>query len=224
MIRKYHNHKLQTTPWHREKELLSKVGTVQANRLHAEHKLRRLSEKHKIQRAQRELEIKQQLLEQRCELEEASLKESVWWQALNEDTTDLVNVKPVIHVQDLCNRVKNEICCNQESAPTIQILVRPASSQNNEQGKSSTNLLHLGNSYVSVTSIVAAFKQLATTLQEGFNLPKPEMLTFNGIPTDYCKFTKNFETNIENSISDNRLRLRYLIRYCHRGLCVTGVK
>ena len=65
----------------------------------------------------------------------------------------------------------------------------------------------------SVTSIDAAFKQLATTLQEGFNLPKPEMLTFNGTPTDYCKFIKNFETNIENSISDNRLRLSYLIQY-----------
>ena len=65
----------------------------------------------------------------------------------------------------------------------------------------------------SVTSIDAAFKQLATTLQEGFNLPKPEMLTFNGTPTDYCKFIKNFETNIENSKSDNRLRLSYLIQY-----------
>ena len=66
-----------------------------------------------------------------------------------------------------------------------------------------------------MTSIDAAFKQLATTLQEGFNLTKPELLTFNGTPTDYCKFIKNFDTNIENSISDNRLRLSYLIQYCN---------
>ena len=110
---------------------------------------------------------------------------SVWRQAVNEDATDLVNVKPVIHVQDLCgdardcSRVKNEMCSDQESTPTSQILVRPESSQKNEQGKSSTSSLHLGNSDVSVTSIDAAFRQLATTLFEGFNLLKPEMLTFN---------------------------------------------
>ena len=66
-----------------------------------------------------------------------------------------------------------------------------------------------------MTSIDAAFKQLATTLQEGFNLPKQELLTFNGTPTDYCKFIKNFETNTENSISANGLRLSYLIQYCN---------
>ena len=27
MIRKYHNHKLQTTPWHREEELLNRHKT-----------------------------------------------------------------------------------------------------------------------------------------------------------------------------------------------------
>ena len=123
----------------------SKLQAAQAKRILAEHKLRLLSEKHEIQRAQRELEIKQELLEQRCELEEASLEESVWRQAVNEDATDLVNVKPVIHLQYLCDisrdcsTVKNEMCSDQESTPTSQILVRPESSQKNEQGKSSTN-------------------------------------------------------------------------------------
>ena len=107
------------------------------------------------------------------------------------------------------------MCSDQEFTPTSQILVGPESSQKNEQGKSSTNTLHQGNSDVSVTSIDAAFKQLATKLQEGFNLPKPELLTFNGTPTDYSNFFKNFETNIEIKISDNRLRLRYSIQYCN---------
>ena len=75
---------------------------------------------------------------------------------------------------------------------------------------SSTNSLHSATSDVSRTSIDAAFQQLATTLHEGFNLPKPELLTFNGTPTDYCKFIKNFETNIEGRVSDYRLRLNYL--------------
>ena len=40
------------------------------------------------------------------------------------------------------------------------------------------------------------------------------MLTFNGTPTDNCKFVKNFEANIETSVSDDRLRMSYLIQYC----------
>ncbi|CAG2231065.1 unnamed protein product [Mytilus edulis] len=71
-----------------------------------------------------------------------------------------------------------------------------------------------GFSDVSVSSIDSAFQRLASTLHEGFNLPKPELLTFNGTPLDYSKFIRNFETNIEGRISDNSLRLSYLIQYC----------
>ena len=49
----------------------------------------------------------------------------------------------------------------------------------NDPGKT-TNLLLLGNSGVSVTSIDAAFKKPATTLQEAFKTTKPELLTLNG--------------------------------------------
>ena len=90
-----------------------------------------------------------------------------------------------------------------------QIRVRSQSPKRNDQGKSSTNSLHRTTSEASRTNIVAAFQQLATTLHEGFNLPKPELLTFNGTPTDYCKFIKNFETDIEGRVSDYRLRLNY---------------
>ena len=61
----------------------------------------------------------------------------------------------------------------------------------------------------------AAFQHLATMLHEGFNLPEPELLTFNGSPTDCCKLISKFETNISTRVSDDRLRLRYLIQYCN---------
>ena len=83
--------------------------------------------------------------------------------------------------------------------------------------------MHLGNSDVIETSIDAALQKLATTLQEGFNLPKPELLTFNGSPTNYCKFVKNFEANIETSVSDDRLRLSYLIQYCN-GEAISSIE
>ena len=50
-----------------------------------------------------------------------------------------------------------------------------------------------------------AFQHLAIALQEGFNLPKPELLTFNVTSTDYCKFTSNFDTIIGSRVSDDKL-------------------
>ena len=44
--------------------------------------------------------------------------------------------------------------------------------------------------------------------------PKPEILTFSGNPVDYCKFIRNFETNIKSRVQDNRLRLSYFIQFC----------
>lgn len=65
-----------------------------------------------------------------------------------------------------------------------------------------------------ISSIDSAFQHLASTLQEGFNLPKPELLTSDGKPIDYSKFITNFETHVESRISDNSMRLIYLIQYC----------
>lgn len=72
------------------------------------------------------------------------------------------------------------------------------------------------------SNIDLAFQRLAYTLYEGFNLPKPELLSFNGNPVDYCKFVRNFETNIESRVVDDSLRLSYLIQYCQgvAKLCI----
>ena len=69
----------------------SKLRTARAKRILAEHKLRRLTEKQELERAQRESDLKQQLLPQSCELKEASLEESVWLQAVKEDANELAD-------------------------------------------------------------------------------------------------------------------------------------
>ena len=94
---------------------------------------------------------------------------------------------------------------------TTQTEVRSESSKRNDQDTLSTD----SKQSKDVTSIDAAFQLLASTLQKGFNLPKPELLTFHGTQTDYCKFISNFETNIENRVYDDRLKLSYLIQYCN---------
>lgn len=51
-------------------------------------------------------------------------------------------------------------------------------------------------------------------IQDLYGLPKPELIKFSGNPADYCKFLSNFETSIEARVSDNRIRLNYLIQLC----------
>jgi len=62
--------------------------------------------------------------------------------------------------------------------------------------------------------VLAGFKQFTDSVQETLHLPKPELLTFSGNPSDYCKFISNFETNLESRVRDDRLRLSYLIQFC----------
>ncbi|CAC5425025.1 unnamed protein product [Mytilus coruscus] len=126
-----------------------RLKLARANRLKAEVQMKKMAEKQELERARREIEMKEQMLERKSQLEEAKLEESVW--------------------------------------------------QEEEETKSNS-------------SIDIAFQRLASALQEGFNLPKPELLTFDGKPTDYCKFIKNFETNVENRVTDDQLRLHMIVR------------
>ncbi|CAC5361141.1 unnamed protein product [Mytilus coruscus] len=70
----------------------SRLRSAKAKRLIAEFKLRKLSEHHELEREQHELEraqieikFRQQVFNQRSELEEANLEESVWQEAVEED-------------------------------------------------------------------------------------------------------------------------------------------
>ena len=119
----------------------SKLRTARAKRILAEHKLRRLTEKQELERAQRELNLKQQLLAHRCELEEASLEESVWLQAVKEDATELVDSRAGDVTQGVSNardrdRKENEEYKHPEYTPALQTAVRSKSPIRNNQGKS----------------------------------------------------------------------------------------
>ncbi|KAH3805630.1 hypothetical protein DPMN_133935 [Dreissena polymorpha] len=61
-------------------------------------------------------------------------------------------------------------------------------------------------SICSASNIDIVFERLVNTLNGGLNLPKPELFTSIGKVTDYCKFIKNFETNIATKVSDTRMR------------------
>ncbi|CAC5402358.1 unnamed protein product [Mytilus coruscus] len=204
----------------------SRLRSAKAKRLIAELKLRKLSEHHELEREQHELEraqieikFRQQVFNQRSELEEANLEESVWQEAVEEDTNNNSGIMNIRNIsQTVSQTLQSSIhesekeCINMNSiSGQTEATDKPTMNINNStQGISAQS----GFSDVSVSSIDSAFQRLASTLHEGFNLPKPELLTFNGTLLDYSKFIGNFETNIEDRISDNSLRLSYLIQYC----------
>ena len=138
-----------------------------------------MSKRQELERAQRELELKQQLFEQQFVVDEAALEESVWQQAVNEDTHTMT--KSTIIPVPLQSSTR-ETVYRPEATVITEAKVRPELSQIDAQDNLSTDSTRTET--FDVSSRDAAFQQLATTLQEGFNLPKPELLTLNGTPTD----------------------------------------
>ncbi|CAG2201460.1 unnamed protein product [Mytilus edulis] len=188
----------------------AKLRTARANRLKVEHKLKKTEEKLKLEREKRELEIKEQLLEKRSELEEAKLEEQMWQEAYDKDN-DIINTNQNkgIDADRAVSSRRNKILINDDI--DIQEVSETKATKTDSDEKCEFTA---GSSKSNISSIDSAFQRLASTLQEGFNLPKPELLTFDGKPINYTKFIKNFETNVENRVGDDQMRLSYLIQYC----------
>ena len=56
---------------------------------------------------------------------------------------------------------------------------------------------------------------ITDALQKHTVLPKPHLLTFSGDSKQFTRFMKNFEAAIETMVSDDRLKLNYLIQHCN---------
>ncbi|VDI11163.1 Hypothetical predicted protein [Mytilus galloprovincialis] len=63
-----------------------RLKLARANRLKAEVQVKKIAEKQELERALREIEMKEQMLERKSQLEEAKLEESVWQEEEEEDT------------------------------------------------------------------------------------------------------------------------------------------
>lgn len=54
--------------------------------------------------------------------------------------------------------------------------------------------------------------RMASTIRQGFALPKPELTTFDGNRLDYWNFVKAFENSIERNASSESKKLMYLLQ------------
>ena len=194
----------------------SRFLEAKTRRLKAALQLKKLKEKQKIERARKELELKDEILQQETAVEEAEIEEAVWCAALNEETGGSSIPEPAV-LRSTGNPTED---IDRKSRGSTTGSVADSVGDVDEDSDVNFNLhakVHrpdAGESQTSVNTIESVFQQLASTLQEGFNLPKPELLTFSGNPIDYCKFIKNFETNVESKVSDDQMKLSYLIQYC----------
>ena len=58
------------------------------------------------------------------------------------------------------------------------------------------------------------FQTMASTIKQGFSLPKPDISKFDGNPLDYWNFVRSFDNGIAKNASDDGERLSYLLQYC----------
>jgi hypothetical protein len=63
------------------------------------------------------------------------------------------------------------------------------------------------------TQLIEGQNATVERLTSSLDLPKREFLRFDGNPTTYLRFIKNFELNVESRVQDNTIRLSYLIQY-----------
>ena len=211
---------------HDDEEVGSNVSSVsrsksrfleaKTRRLKAALQLKKLKEKQKIERARKELELKDEMFQQETAVEEAEIEEAVWCAALNEETGgSSIPERAVLQstgnpTEDIDRKSKGSTSGSVENS----VCDVGGDAEVNFNLHAKTYGPNAGESQTSVNTIERVFQQLTSTLQEGFNLPKPELLTFSGNPIDYCKFIKNFETNVESKVSDDQMKLSYLIQYC----------
>lgn len=64
--------------------------------------------------------------------------------------------------------------------------------------------------------VLEAMEKMASTIRQGFSLPKVELETFNGNPIHYYEFITNFDCNIDREISNPSVKLSYLISLCSK--------
>ncbi|XP_068704044.1 uncharacterized protein [Montipora foliosa] len=58
------------------------------------------------------------------------------------------------------------------------------------------------------------FQSVASTIRQGFALPKPELSKFDGDPLEFWNFIRSIESNIEKNASDESEKLAFLPQYC----------
>ena len=204
-------------------ELSVRLKEAQCRRARAKLQLKQLSAKHELEQAQIELTRKQEALRLRNELEEAELEELVF----SEEVTDSKQCQsrtgiagpgvPAATTPIVSSNIDHSLAGQgipMATHPTTETVIDNESAPHHAFPTATNNSELTSTSHSNMPDVNNTFELLVRTMQQGFHLPKPELLTFDGNPMDYCKFIHNFNSNITEKVSDDYTRLNYLIQYC----------
>lgn len=166
----------------------------------AELKLVQTQKRHELQRKIQELNNQQ--AEMQRELELQSVQDQLARSEFDDDSDSGSSTSECVRAPVLPG---NSISSEEKVQSYVDQLEQPGITANTGS---------YGQKTACDAELYQGLKAMTVSVQESLNLPKPELFTFNGNSADYSKFVRNFETNIESRVNDNRLKLSYLIQFC----------
>ncbi|KAJ8049693.1 hypothetical protein HOLleu_02543 [Holothuria leucospilota] len=187
----------------------------------AKLKMKQVKEKLELEQKQRQFAEDLLLLDAKNELECNELETSFWANEVEMeggmlDEVHVSNVRPKVEVEDVgpshadrgkgvqSGKVENKIEVNTQKIP--QGNTYPLNPNAREwQGAYVPDPRENGG---------ADPLQLCNMLNLLTSIPKPELQTFDGEPTEYWSFINNFDFNIGSKLFDDRAKLTYLVQNC----------
>ena len=172
-------------------------------------RLKYLKQRHQLQLEKEVLRQKMEELDAHAALEEAQSEEMI----LVEDEKDKEENR-----EHAVPKLPEGIETTEKRLHTMSFTDSKLNSQNSVPSKSlpaNVSSVTIKDSEARCPSAIMNVKSLAETMHEGINLPKPEILHFNGNPRDYTKFMTCFDANIECQVRSCQRKLNYLIQFCN---------
>lgn len=182
-----------------------------------------LQQAQQLDRERLECERKAQLFKVKCESERAEAEAKMWEAEVLAELEDTNRIRQA-YIQPKVDLPSVTVSKPKFSTEPWQPNVyAPEWNSDNHQPKSKTTIPDsvppAGLAEPMVTHNLGSGPDTnASYIFEGMlhslNMPKPDIITFDGNPSCYWNFMHSFETNVEARVKDDKMRLTYLIQFC----------
>ena len=182
--------------------------------------MQQLRQNQELLRQEEEMKLKRQILEAQYEVQQADLQMKMLEQedaVFNYSPTVPAEFKP--YTEEL-NDGYGVAYKPEDSVPQVEWKPRPytpSQTRLNSYAKESTSSSVSGPSTIvgKKDSVLSedVLDRIASTIKQGFALPKPELSIFDGNPLEYWNFIKSFETSIERNAVNESEKHMYLPQY-----------
>lgn len=194
-----------------------RLNAVKARESLAELKFKQLQEKHDIERQKQDLKHREEILLLRSEVEYAQLESQLISEGLSIHDNKSQKAHSVVHINSKPPSVVSEVNKHRVDIEPTRDGVELRSDQLSpdvivpDRNRYTAGSVHVDTEMQHI--VLQQHKALQSIVSE-FQLPRPELIQFNGDPKAYYKFINNFESHIGNKTYDEGTKLTYLIQLC----------